>query len=87
MKSKFEEAALKVKLVNLVNGNCSTHHNRGGTAMKKLMELVKREDGVTAPEYALIAALIALAIIGAVELLGGAITRTFTTIAGEMPAN
>ncbi len=38
--------------------------------MKKLMELVKREDGVTAPEYALIAALIAVVIIGAVTLLG-----------------
>lgn len=53
--------------------------------MKKLMELVKREEGVTAPEYALIAALIAVVIIGAVTLLGGAIERTFTTIAGEMP--
>jgi len=55
-------------------------------AMKKLMELIKGEDGVTAPEYALIAALIALAIIGAVELLGGAISGVFTEIAGEMPA-
>jgi len=54
-------------------------------AMKKLMELVKREDGVTAPEYALIAALIAVVIIGAVTALGGAIQRTFTNIAGRMP--
>jgi len=53
--------------------------------MKKLMELVKREDGVTAPEYALIAALIAVVIIGAVTALGGAIERTFTNIAGRMP--
>ena len=53
--------------------------------MKKLMELVKREDGVTAPEYALIAALIAVVIIGAVTALGGAIQRTFTNIAGQMP--
>ena len=52
--------------------------------MKKLMELVKREDGVTAPEYALIAALIAVVIIGAVTLLGSAVERTFNTIAGEM---
>jgi pilus assembly protein Flp/PilA len=53
--------------------------------MKKLMELVTREDGVTAPEYALIAALIAVVIIGAVTLLGEAVERTFNTIAGEMP--
>ena len=38
--------------------------------MKKFMELIKREDGVTAPEYALIAALVAVFIIGAVTLLG-----------------
>ena len=31
--------------------------------MKKFMELIKREDGVTAPEYALIAALVAVVII------------------------
>ena len=53
--------------------------------MKKLMELVKREDGVTAPEYALIAALIAGVIIGAVTLLGGQISATFNNIAGQMP--
>ena len=44
--------------------------------MKKVMELVKKEDGVTAPEYALIAALIAVVIIGAVTLLGQAVERT-----------
>jgi pilus assembly protein Flp/PilA len=53
--------------------------------MKKILELLKREDGVTAPEYALIAALIAGAIIVAVETLGGAISDTFTNIADEMP--
>ena len=53
--------------------------------MKKLMELIKREDGVTAPEYALIAALIAVVIIGAVGILGGKITSTFTAISNKMP--
>ena len=48
--------------------------------MKKLMELIKREDGVTAPEYALIAALIAVVIIGAVTALGGSLGQTFNTI-------
>ena len=48
--------------------------------MKKLMELIKREDGVTAPEYALIAALIAVVIIGAVTALGGSLGQTFDTI-------
>ena len=49
--------------------------------MKKLMELIKREDGVTAPEYALIAALVAVIIIGGVTLLGQNVDITFRAIA------
>lgn len=52
------------------------------------MELVKRfikeDDGVTAIEYALIAALIAVAIITSLELLGTAISDTFDTIETEI---
>jgi pilus assembly protein Flp/PilA len=49
--------------------------------MKKFMELLKREDGVTAPEYALIAALVAVFIIGAVTALGGGVSNAFDSIA------
>jgi pilus assembly protein Flp/PilA len=52
--------------------------------MKKLMELIKREDGVTAPEYGLIAALVALAIIIAVGLLGDNLALAFNRIATEI---
>jgi len=38
--------------------------------MKKLIEFFKDEDGVTAIEYGLIAALIAIVIIGGVTLIG-----------------
>ena len=48
--------------------------------MKKLMELIKKEDGVTAPEYALIAALIAGVIILVVTNLGTAIQGTFQSL-------
>lgn len=52
------------------------------------MNLVKRfireDDGVTAIEYALIAALIAVAIITSLELLGGAISETFEEIEGAI---
>ncbi len=48
------------------------------------MELVKRfireDDGVTAIEYALIAALIAVAIITSLEILGTTIAETFEEI-------
>ncbi len=53
--------------------------------MKKLIELIKGEDGVTSSEYALIAALIALVIIGAVTLVGQATERTFGNVAAQMP--
>jgi len=49
--------------------------------MKKLMGLFKREDGVTAPEYALIASLIAVVIIVAVRLLGTNVDAAFNAIA------
>jgi pilus assembly protein Flp/PilA len=49
-----------------------------------LKKLIKREEGVTAIEYGLIAALIAVAIIGAVTALSGSIQGTFGTIAGAM---
>lgn len=53
--------------------------------MKKLLELIKREDGVTSSEYALIAALIALVIIGAVTFLGESLEGTFSNVARQMP--
>ena len=42
------------------------------------------ESGATAIEYGLIAALIAVAIIGAVTALGGKLSTTFTTISGKL---
>ncbi len=52
------------------------------TALGKLKQFCKSEEGVTAIEYALIAALIAAAIIGAVTMLGGNVSKEFTSIAG-----
>ncbi|MEL7547661.1 MAG: Flp family type IVb pilin [Pseudomonadota bacterium] len=53
--------------------------------MRKLFSKFKSdESGATAIEYALIAALIAVAIIGAVESLGDEIDSTFVTISDEL---
>lgn len=41
--------------------------------------------GVTAIEYGLIAALIAVVIIGAVTLVGGRLVNTFNSIANSLP--
>jgi pilus assembly protein Flp/PilA len=43
--------------------------------------------GVTAMEYGLIAALIAVAIIGAISLVGTNLSGTFNYIAGQLPQN
>lgn len=51
---------------------------------KHLMNLIRNEDGVTALEYGLIAALIAAVIVGAVTLLGTNVESTFNTVAQEM---
>jgi pilus assembly protein Flp/PilA len=50
----------------------------------KLNELKVDKRAVTAIEYALIAALIAVVIIGAVTSLGKGVSSTFTTVAGEL---
>jgi pilus assembly protein Flp/PilA len=45
---------------------------------------IANESGATAIEYALIASLIAVAIIGALTTLGGKISSTFTEISGSL---
>jgi pilus assembly protein Flp/PilA len=51
--------------------------NRREAAMRQLSQLVLDENGPTAIEYGLIAALIAVAIIAALILLGGALGNIF----------
>lgn len=47
---------------------------------KLFARFAKDESGATAIEYGLIAALIAVVIIGALQLLGGSISEKFTEI-------
>ncbi len=53
------------------------------------MELIKRfakdESGVTAIEYGLISALVAVVIIGSLIAPGGGLTNTFNTVSSQMP--
>lgn len=52
--------------------------------MERLKRFLKDEDGVTAIEYGLIAALIAVAIIVAVTLIGTNLNNIFNYIAGQL---
>lgn len=53
---------------------------------KFVSRFVKDESGATAIEYGLIAALIAVAIIGAVSALGGKLSATFKAVSDELVA-
>jgi pilus assembly protein Flp/PilA len=52
--------------------------------MAKFLKLIKNEEGATAIEYGLIAALIAVAIIASVSSVGTELTTTFSTVASAL---
>lgn len=52
--------------------------------MKLFRDLFANEDGATAIEYGLIAALVAVAAIGAMTSLGDSLSNTFTDVSGKM---
>lgn len=52
--------------------------------MNKFASFMKDESGATAIEYALLAGLIGVAIIGAVTTLGGSIRTLFTSLSGTL---
>jgi len=49
--------------------------------MEKLLKLLKDDKGASAVEYALLVAMIAAVIVGAVTLLGGNLKATFDYVA------
>jgi pilus assembly protein Flp/PilA len=49
-----------------------------------LVRLLKNEDGATAIEYGLIAALIAVAAVGAMTAIGGNLSTLFNTISTSL---
>ena len=52
--------------------------------MTKFKQFMRDDSGATAIEYGLIAALIAVVIIGAVTLVGTSLTSTFNTVATSL---
>lgn len=52
--------------------------------MKFFSKLLRDEAGATAIEYGLIAALIAVAAIGAMTSLGGQLSTTFSTVSSNL---
>jgi pilus assembly protein Flp/PilA len=56
-------------------------------AAKYTAARMSREDGVTAIEYGLIAALIAVVIIAALILIGTRLNVTFSSVGNSLPSN
>lgn len=57
-----------------------------GYTMRKLLDIMNDQNGATAIEYGLIAALISIAAITAMKSVGTALTTTFTNVAGNLNA-
>ena len=55
-----------------------------GTDMSKFLQLLRDKKGATAIEYGLIAALIAVAAIAAMQGLGTSLNQTFTNVSTAM---
>ncbi|HUU82193.1 MAG TPA: Flp family type IVb pilin [Phycisphaerae bacterium] len=55
--------------------------------LERTKAFLKSEDGPTATEYAVLLALIVIAIIVAVSTLGGKVRDTFQTTADHMPTS
>jgi pilus assembly protein Flp/PilA len=68
------------------NRNSKLLRKKEVTRMEKMKRFLKEEEGVTAIEYGLIAALIALVIIGAVATLGTNLSSKFSTVATHVGA-
>ena len=57
---------------------------RGRPEMAKFLKIFKNEDGATAIEYGLIAALIAVAAIGAMSAVGTQLQTTFNSVSTNL---
>jgi len=62
----------------------SVMETRGRPEMMKFLKLIKNEKGATAIEYGLIAALIAVAAIGAMQGIGNKLNTTFNNVSNAL---
>ena len=67
----------------VLRGGTKAMHKRR-SYMKNVMKFLKNKSGATAIEYGLIAALIAVAVIGGVTSLGQSANTTFTAVSDAM---
>ena len=54
--------------------------------LKRFLKFLKEEEGIELIEYALMAALFAIALVGAITLLKGGVEGTFGNVSSQLPA-
>jgi pilus assembly protein Flp/PilA len=83
-----EKAVEPIQLVLLegqaAGGGGAARVNQGDKTMSKFLKLVRNSKGATAIEYGLIAALIAVAAIGAMQGIGNKLNTTFNNISNKL---
>jgi pilus assembly protein Flp/PilA len=67
-----------------VVGEISRTWNQGAKTMSKFLKLIKNSKGATAIEYGLIAALIAVAAIAAMQNIGTKLGTTFNNVSNKL---
>jgi pilus assembly protein Flp/PilA len=65
-------------------GAATVPWNQGAKTMSKFIKLIKNNKGATAIEYGLIAALIAVAAIGAMQGIGSKLGTTFNNVSAKL---
>jgi pilus assembly protein Flp/PilA len=70
--------------VQVAGGMSPRNWNQGAKTMIKFLKLIKNEEGATAIEYGLIAALIAVAAIGAMQGIGNKLNTTFNNVSNSL---
>jgi pilus assembly protein Flp/PilA len=67
-----------------VAGGNAPRWNQGAKTMSKFLKLIKNSKGATAIEYGLIAALIAVAAIAAMQNIGSKLGTTFNNVSNKL---
>ena len=70
--------------VDCGSGASASHLEPGAKTMSKFIKLIKNNKGATAIEYGLIAALIAVAAIGAMQGIGTKLNTTFNNVSNSL---
>jgi pilus assembly protein Flp/PilA len=70
--------------VQVAGGHAPRTWNQGAKIMSKFLKLIKSDKGATAIEYGLIAALIAVAAIGAMTDIGTHLSSTFENVSTQL---